>query len=304
MTNLERWNSNRHRSITDHPRQWEAIVHGLQFAANRLREAGIDSNQQYLGPPVASRIGQIRASTEFNRAQQKIVQRRGKREALVSAANEVYTIRNRVAEINRDLKPAMDEARAIIQKYAPTIPELAKEAAAEIRQLEEETQAVAEQVESGEPENQPEIEKLQEKQQQVNQQLDDLFEALVEDANQQDLLDAEQRERARDADDSIQMVKQPAQEMNQALEDAIDAPRGQEQAEELANAADQQQQTAEALDKVAEHYEKMDNGEEVADSRAELREFEQQVGIDKQLDEEFQGAEELAQMAQKDPFEL
>ena len=304
LLNLERWNSTRHSSITDHPRQWEAIVYGLEFAAAQLHEAGIDTNNEFQDQRIVTRIGNIRSSSEFNRVNQKIGQRRWKRDEVVSAANEISTIRNRVAEINREMKPAMDEARAIIQKYAPTIPEMAKEAAKEIRDLEKETTDVADVAVSEQEENQQEIKDLEKKQEQVNQQLDDLFDALVEDANKQDLLDDQQRERARDADDSIQMVKEPAKQMNKALEEAVEAPQGKQQAEELSNAVEQQERTAQALEQVAEHYEKMDQGEDVAASRAELRKFEQQTGVENQLDQNFQEAEELAQMSQQNPQDL
>ncbi len=304
LLNLERWNSTRHSSITDHPRQWEAIVYGLEFASARLRDAGIDTHSESRGQRIVTRIGNIRSSSEFNRVNQKIGQRRWKRDEVVSAANEISTIRNRVAEINREMKPAMDEARAIIQKYAPTIPEMAKEAAKEIRDLEKETTDVADSAISEQEENQQEIKDLEKKQEQVNQQLDDLFDALVEDANKQDLLDDQQRERARDADDSIQMVKEPAKQMNKALEEAVEAPQGKPQAEELSNAVEQQERTAQALEQVAEHYEKMDQGEDVAASRAELRKFEQQTGVENQLDENFQEAEELAKMSQQNPQDL
>ncbi|MEC9094161.1 MAG: hypothetical protein VX438_15740, partial [Planctomycetota bacterium] len=304
LLNRERWNSQRHSAITDHPRQWEAIVYGLEFSAAQLSSAGIDSATEDHDRRIVTKIGQLRSSTEFNRINQKIGQRRSQRNQVVSAATELSTLRNNVANLNRELKPAMDEARAIIQKYAPTITELAEEAARDIRELEQQTTDAAENSESDPQDNQQEIKNLEKKQEQINQKLDDLFDALVEDANKQDLLDDQQRERARDADDSIQMVKEPAKEMNKALDEATETPQGRQQAEELSNAVEQQEKTAQALEKIAEHYDKLDKGEDVTQSREELRQSEQQTGIENQLEQNFKDAEELAQMTQQNPRDL
>ena len=297
LLNLERWNSQQHSACVDHPHQWDAITYGFEFASLQLRNAKVDNR-------IIGRVDQLRWSSESNMVNQKIGQRRWKRDQQVSAANEVSILRARLIELNNELKPKMDEARAIIQKYAPTIAEMAKQAADEVRELEKETAEAADKAENKQDDSQPGLQELEKKQEQVNQKLDELFDALVEDANKQDLLEEDQRERARDADDSIQMVKQPAQEMNKAFDKAQESPEGKQQASELSKTAEQQEKTAQALDKVAEHFEKLDKGEDVQESREELREFEQQTGIENQLDQNFEDANQLAEMAQQNPMDL
>ena len=71
-----------------------------------------------------------------------------------------------------------------------------------------------------------------------------LLDALVEDANQQDVSTEEQRERARDADTGIAMIETEAAEMNRQLEQAQQASSPQQAAQELAQATQQQEKQA------------------------------------------------------------
>ncbi|MEE2639994.1 MAG: hypothetical protein VX768_05160 [Planctomycetota bacterium] len=296
LLNRERWNSQSQQALLDHPRQWDALYGELEIAVTKLKSAQLD--QQLL-----ARIDQLRWSPETNRAKEKITSRRWKQDQLVSAANELSILRSRIAELDGELQPWMEKAREVIRQYAPTIAEMAKQAAEEVRELEKQTKELANEPESVDDKS-PDLEDLQQKQEQVNQQLDDLAEALVEEANNQDLLDDEERERARDADDSIQMIQEPAEKMNKALDKAEQAEAGQEQARQLTEAAEKQKQTAQALDKVAEHFEKLDAGEDISESREELRQIEQQTGIENELEENFREADQLAEMAQQNPLDL
>ena len=271
----------------------------LNWPANDLREAGIDGK-------LVGKLDEIRWSSPVRDANRKITERRWKRDLMVSAGHELVEIRDELAVVVDDLQPAMAEARAIIAKYAPTIPEIARQAAEQIRELEESTADVADLVEqpdaigtrkstgrAGDSSNRH-----------VNQQIEDLFDALVEDANAQDVLDDEQRERARDADDSIALVREPATRMNRAMQQAQQADAGEQQAQDLAQAAEHQEKTAQALELVAEHFERLDQGLEVAESRAELRQLEHDQGVARQMDQQFQQAEQLAQMANQESRQL
>ena len=61
---------------------------------------------------------------------------------------------------------------------------------------------------------------------------------------------------------------------------------------------------AEVLDAIADHFEKLQKGEDVAESREDLRESEEETGIKEELDEQFAQAERLAELAQLSPEEL
>ncbi len=298
LLTMERWGARSIDAPIDHPRQWDVVQQVLELASQRMREAGIDGK-------LVGGLDEIRWSTAVRDANRKITERRWKRDLMVSAGHELVEIRDQLAVVVNDLQPAMAEARAIIAKYAPSIPEIARQTAAQIRDLEESTTDVADLAElPDEAETERQMTELEQRQQAVNQQIEDLFEALVEDANAQNVLDDQQRERARDADDSMALVREPATRMNRAMQQAQQADAGQQQARELAQAAEHQEKTAQALERVAEHFERLDQGLEVAESRAELRQMERDQGIAGQMDQKFQPAEQLAQMANQETQQL
>ncbi len=295
---MERWESQSIDAHIDHPRQWDVVQQTLELASQRLKEASIDRT-------LVGKLDEVRWSSPVRDANRKITERRWKRDLMVSAGHELVEIRDLLAVVVDDLQPAMAEARTIIAMYAPTIPEIARQTAEQVRKLEESTTDVAdlaEKADTREAENQ--LAELDEQQQSVNQQIEDLYDALVEDANTQNVLDDEQRERARDADDSIALVRAPATRMNRAMQHAQQAEAGEQQAQDLAQAAEHQEKTAQALELVAEHFERLDQGLEVAESRVELRQLERNQGIAQQTDQQFQAAEQLAQMANQESRQL
>ena len=54
---------------------------------------------------------------------------------------------------------------------------------------------------------------------------------------------------------------------------------------------------AEALEAIADHFERVEKGEEVSKTREDLRQVEKDLGIKEQVDEQFAQAERLAELA-------
>ncbi|MFV1968001.1 MAG: hypothetical protein ACC628_21460, partial [Pirellulaceae bacterium] len=296
LLSLERWESQDITSRLDHPRQWDVVVTNLESTARSLREA------RYPGD-IASRVDRLRSASPSQDASRKITSRRYQRDAMIGAAHELAELTRQLDEILGEIEPVMEEARAIIARYVPTIPQMAERAARDLRALEQQTTQVADNVPDSRNAEQP-IDELQEQQHQINQQLDDLVEALVEDANAQDLLTDEGRERARDADDSLAMVQEPAKQMNRAMQEAAMAERPREQAQGLSQAAEQQEKAADALDQIAEHFERLETGEDLAKTRNALRQAEREMGLARQMDQQYQRAQALGEMANQNPREL
>lgn len=327
---LERWRSQEITGRLDNPRQWDALALEMELAARKLRESGVPSE-------VVAKLDAIRNSPAARDAARKITTRRYQRDQMVGASYELSEMQRELTFVLSDLEPIMAEARAVISKYVPSIPEMAKQTAEAIRELEAQADALADESAGDEREDTPEntaentvnepptLEELQQRQEDVNQQVDELIDALIEDANQQDILDEQQLERAKDADASMEMIRDAAQQMNQAMQEAVDATP-QQQPRELSEAAEELEQTAEVLDKVADHFEKLDAGEDVADSRQSIRpesaapqggeppseqadgadqtDGEQQNAAPKSLDEKYPDAAELARMAEQNPQQL
>ena len=304
LLNMERWDSQGLQAHMDHPRQWDLVQRGFELGSQRLREAGVKN--ELVGP-----LDQIRWGAPVRDAGRKISERRWKRDAMIGAGHELVLIRDELAKVIDDLQPIMADARAVIAKVSPTIPQMAQQTAEQIREMEEATTATADTVEKKDDAAEPEsaeaaqlLADLEQQQDTVNQQIADLTEALVEDANAQDVLEASQRERARDADDSIAMIQEPATQMNRAMEKAQESASGEQQAKDLAQAAEQQEKTAQALELVAEHFDKLEEGLDVAETRAELRQAERDLGIARQMDQQYENSRQLADQANKDAQEL
>ena len=298
LFSLERWDSQTVAARLDHPRQWDAIPDGCEHTARNLHAAKYPQD-------IVNRIDHLRWSRPAQEAGNKIGARRWRHDDHVAAAYELAEMKTELDETLQDIQPIMAEARALIAQYAPNLSEMARQAAEEIRQLEEQTEETADELATAEPEAANEqMDRVEDRQKQVNRQLDDLLDALVEDANQQDLMTDKGRQRARDADDSMRMIDEPSTQMNQAMEQAAAAQQPDQQARELTKAADQQERTADALDKIAEHYERMDAGEDIADTRETLRQAEREMGIARQMDQQYADAEQLADMAAKAPEDL
>lgn len=290
LQELERWGSRQRTARIDQPRHWDLLQHALDAAARRLGEAGIDG-------AIINRLNQTRWSAEARDAGRRISERRWRRDVLTSTGHELDNMAEELGAVSIELQPAMARARAVLAKYAPTISQLAERAAEQVRALEEQTLQAADAAEQ-QPQNpqaeQPQLAQLQQQQQQVNDQIQDLLQALVEDAERQDPAVDEQRERARDSDDSMALIQPPAERMNQELQQAV-AATDEARQQELAEAAEQQEQTAKALETVAEHFKALEQGQEVADTRAELRKVEQQLGLPPELAAQYQQAEAMDQ---------
>jgi hypothetical protein len=298
LLNLERWGSQNFTSHIEQPRQWDVVQHALEVASQRLQQAGVERSHY-------ENLNQVRSSEPAREAGRKISERRSRRDAMIGAGHELVELRDKLAVVVKDVQPVMAEARAIIARYAPTIPEMARQAAEDLRELEQETTDTADVAEQTEvPETTQQLAELQQQQAAINAQIEDLFSALVEDANSQDVLDEDQRERARDADDSVEMIQEPAEKMNRALEQASQNEVGAEQAQDLAQAAELQEQTAQALELVAEHFGRLDEGMDIADSRAELRQTENELGIAREMEQRFEGAKQIGEMANQDGEQL
>ncbi|QDS94115.1 hypothetical protein FF011L_28930 [Roseimaritima multifibrata] len=298
LLNQERWGSQNLKAAFDHPRQWGVILQGLELTSRRMREAQIDSER-------SRTIDQLRWSESVRNTTRKIMDRNHERDAMVSAAHELVVVRDTVKTVLEELQPQMAEARAIIAKFSPTISQMAQQAADQLRLLEEKSTELADAVEAPDPtETDQPLEQIKEQQSQINQQIADLFEALIEEANSQDLLDADQRERARDADDSIAMIKEPAVQMNRSLEEAVANAPPETLAKELSEAAEDQEKTAQALEQVANHFERLETGDDIAESRAALRESEREMQLASNIEQQYNKAEQIDRLTSKSAAQL
>jgi hypothetical protein len=202
------------------------------------------------------------------------------------------------------LRKQMQTARERLAKLSPKISEIAAALAKEQAELKKETTEQAEKTEQQKPEEaKSENQQKLAEQQKLNQKVETLKDLLRAEANKQNILNPEQREAMRDADDSLAMLKEPPPKAEQALQDATNDAQTQQKAD-LERATEQQQKLTDALNKIAEHFEAVEEGKDLAETRADLREAEKALGVKEELDEQYAHAQMLAELAQKNAAEL
>ena len=190
------------------------------------------------------------------------------------------------------IEPAMQAARAVLGRDATPLSEWMAQLSDEAAAMSQRTRTAGDPAEAAR------------EQAEFDGRLRELEEAIRRDAAQQDLLTESGRERARDADDAVAMLRDGRSQMNEEIAAARDAP--EDQREEAANrAADAQKQASDTLAELAEHYRNLEaEPQKLADSRQALRAQENDLGIKQRLESEYQRMERLADMQKLSDPEL
>ncbi|MCA9082767.1 MAG: hypothetical protein KDA81_01860 [Planctomycetaceae bacterium] len=291
LASLERWSGQEVVAGYDHPRQWDVINQSFESISHRLNDAKVS-------PEIRSHFDQARWSRFVHDIGRKVSERRWRRNDLVSADRELEALQQLLVTVREELEPAMLEARELIAQFAPDVVQLAETSALELRKLENQTTDAADQLErSQNSAAEEQVRDVAQQQQAIQEKMADLVDALIDDANTQDSLRESSRERARDADDSISMVRQASRQLDEAIREAGSANDDAATARELSQVAEIQEQAAQKMDMIAEHFRRLDAGEDVADSRELLRQAEQELGLARQMDQKEQAARELQSLA-------
>ena len=300
----ERWELYNPKARTTNPHDWAWLSERLRMMPEEVGKALDFEERRPLGQ-AAQKILWEAPNQEFTRALQREMDDRftfGR--APVSArdsADELAEYLKRALELFRQ---PMEEARKNLAQLTPTLAETMKQLAKKTDELKDKTTNQAQQATEKLPdEAKADARQALAEQQRLNQQVEALKDALRADANQQNVLEKEGRERARDADDALAMLKEPPQRAEEDLELAAksDKPATQEQA--LDQAAEQQAKLSQALQQMADHYAALDKGKP-EDTRAAMRATEQQNGVKDQLDQQYAKMEQMAKMAQSTPEEM
>jgi hypothetical protein len=300
----ERWELYNPKSRTTSPHDWvwlndrlrmipEEIAHALNFEERR---------------PLAQDVQKIIADAqnqEFTRAlQQEMEKRFDMSRVPVSARDQADQLADYLRKALDLFREPMEQARQNLAQLTPTLADTMKQLAKKTEELKEKTMNEAQQAHDKLPdEAKADARQVLTEQQRLNQQIEALKDALRADANQQDILKQEGRERARDADDAVAMLREPPQRAAEDLELAAKSDKAAIQEQALNQAAEQQQKLNQALEKIAEHYDALEKGKP-QDTRTALRATEQENGVKDQLDQDYAKAEQMAKLAQSTPEEM
>ncbi len=176
-----------------HPTWIERYTMGLEWPVRMMKNASVDWS--LLEPVERSRYNE-----DFNQARSRITSRRWSGEEMLTAETPLDALQTHLAGALANLEPRVIEARETIAKYVLTLPEQAREAAEKAKQAQERTEARADS-------EQATAEKLAEQQQDAEDAAKDTLESLVDLANTSEMMDAEQRELARDADAAAAQIQ-------------------------------------------------------------------------------------------------
>lgn len=263
------------------PKQWDSVNLRLELAQQWMREAGFPAG-------VADKFNGLRWTEPAQNINKKLNPRRdANHENLVSSAEELRTLLVLWAEADLAAKPTLDQARATLAKFSPSVTELAKQASKATQKLEELTKQMipkkTEEQKDRQKENsqkadtevndtqandttkkvEPSISASIPTQKQIQRgrevsesKISQLQDALIEMANKQDLLDKAELDAARDSDHSLKLLDAVVPMMNEALDEAIESISNSaaDKKERVNEAVEQESKAVAAMDKIADHF--------------------------------------------------
>lgn len=274
----------------EHPMWIERFMFEMEKAVQSLRGAGIES-------AVTDAIDQSRYGGAIQQAAERIRSRRWEEKSLVSASASLRTATAKLDAAVQPLAPLLNEARRVILSYVPTLAEQARQAAKKAAEAEQRTK----QREDASSET---AKQLDQQQQQAEQAATETMQTLADRANNVQLTDAAERELARDADAAAAQIADALKRAQQQMDAATATSSEKTRNDMLEDAAESLQDLKAALEQTAEHFERADAGEDVAQSRAELRDAERELQQAAELQQRFDQAEAMANAANKSPEEL
>ncbi|MCX6854698.1 MAG: hypothetical protein NTV80_07305, partial [Verrucomicrobia bacterium] len=217
------------------------------------------------------------------------------------AQQAVDQARQKVAEVAEQIAAQSTAARESLAQLTPQVSDMMKAVAKDLKETQQQTQAAAEEAAAAKPvaEVAEKATALEAAAAENTEKMASLQAALRQEANAADLQKEQQRQMSRTADTALAQMQQKAPEIAQNLKEAAQAQASQPQAKNLQQAAQAQQQAAEALDQLAQNMAKAEQGQELTDQElAAAEKMEEELGVKEPLDEAYQRAEQLAQMAQ------
>ena len=300
----ERWEIYTPRSQTSNPRDWSWLEARMRMLPEELGKTQqpeptrkiVEQAQQILWkaqqqPAWKNVTGEMKDRFKVERTPEGLPQEVAKIAAEVKAALEL-------------LRGPIAEARQALDAMTPKISDVAEQLAKETADLKKETQQQAEKAAEQKPEEAAVA--TQEKiaqQEKLNTKVEALKDLIRADANKQNVLEKEGREKARDADDALAMLKEPPPRAEAALQNAVKAEQPELREQAMHEATVQQQKLEDSLKQIAQHFENVEKGK-AEETRMALRATEEENGVKDQLDAQFAKAEQLAELAQKSPEDM
>lgn len=286
----ERWDAGQTARAVERGREWPALRSDLDDIERDLRESKL--------PEAAVRaVADAKNSNEARETNDEMTKRNERREVGRNLDPQLSNVAGRLDEAKRAAEPGLQEARQEVAALAPTLAERLAAARDQAREQREQTQQLAAKPDA-EDRRAGVLDSLRD-QHALNRELDAVRADLRHDAAAQDMASEKGRDRARDADDGLAMLREPPPKAEQLLEQAA-AAEAADQKQLLTQAQVQQTRLENALGMLADHYQRLEEGKEDG-LRAALRQQEGQMALTPGLDEAYEKAENLAQLQAQSP---
>lgn len=263
----------------------------IELGVRYLRQANLDWNAKL------AQIDATRYNDDHNQANSRIDSRQWSSDPFISAAKPLGSL-TRDLQLGLDgLAEKQEESRDVLRRYVLTLSQQAREAAEKAEQARQQTDQREDSSEQSAKQVRPE-------QDQAVDKATETIGALIDQANTSDLIDDEAREIARDADAAAELIAEAVKETKEAMKEAQSATATDQRNEALESVEEELGKLSQRLAQTAEHFEKIENGEDVSESREQLRRDEQQLQSADALDERYERADQMADTAKQDPREL
>ncbi|MCG3148996.1 MAG: hypothetical protein PCFJNLEI_02448 [Verrucomicrobiae bacterium] len=230
-----------------------------------------------------------------NQITNELNQRRANPANAANLSEPLTQVAGGLDDVKQKLAPALEQARAEIDKLAPALSDRLAGLARTAEKLNTDTTAQTRQPDPAE------IQNLATAQQHLENRIENVKDALRRDANAQDLTTDESRARARDADNAVAILRQkPVPTAAELLQHAATTAQPDQQQRDLKDAAQQQAKLADDLKQLAAHYKNTEAGQPEL-TRAALRETEKELGLKTALDTEYAKIAALQNLATLPP---
>lgn len=291
--------------------QARAASDSLMQITDKINRARLAEDLQKTDPQAANNLRQAAqqaADTARNAAEQnknlaiqaRHLQEPGQQLNVQPAQQATADAQQKANALAALLTPQIDTARAQLLAMTPELSEMMKRVAEDLNKTQQDTQAAADEAKAEKP-----VELVAEKAEELRpeaaanqEKMAALQAALRQEANAADLKKEGEAALARTADVALAQMQQKSPEIAQNLKQAAQATQSKPQAQALQAAATAQQQTAQALQQIAQNMQKMEQGQQLSEAdQAAMQQMEQELGVQAPLDEAYQRAQELAEMA-------
>ncbi|MEO6738840.1 MAG: hypothetical protein ABIP20_01215, partial [Chthoniobacteraceae bacterium] len=223
LASSERWEVRDLSARTDAPRDWrwlEARMRMIPDELGRAKPVKADAELAKIFADAQQILRKAQQIEAWRAMEREIGSRASFDYAPVTARQHAEQLAGQVKLALDLFRKPMEDARRRLAKLSPTVSQLASALAKEQAEVKKETEKRAATAKEKNPEDaKTDAQKQIAQQQQLNQKVETLKDLVRADANKQDILQKDQREKMRDADDALAMLKDPPPKAERALQD-------------------------------------------------------------------------------------